>query len=171
MGISEKWSRENLAWAAGIFEGEGCISVSTKGRRRLKLSVSMTDRDVIEKLSRIIGLGSIGGPYTKVGLKDNWQWQVTSSEDVQAVLAAFWEFLCSRRKAKAVEAIKLASQVKNKDSIWCLRGHRLEGDNLYITKRGSRLCLVCNRMRSRETYKKNKNHVALELFKSPDCVS
>jgi len=170
MGISANWSRENLAWAAGIFEGEGCISVSNDRRRRLKVSVSMTDRDVIEKFGHIMGLGSVRGPYMKAGLKDSWQWEVTSSENVQAVLAAFWEFLCSRRKTKAVEAIKIASKVKNKDSIWCLRGHRLEGENLYITKRGSRLCLVCNRMRGRETYKKKKN-VPVELFQSPDCVS
>jgi hypothetical protein len=166
VGIAANWSRENLAWAAGIFEGEGCISASSSGRKRVRLSVNMTDEDVIRRLHAVMGVGDCYGPYVRPG-KPSWQWEVTSAEDVQAVLAAFWTFLCSRRKGKAEEAIRIAASMRKKqNAVWCLRGHRLEGDNVYMTKRGSRMCLACNRIRRTRPEKRAKN-VFVELHQSP----
>lgn len=46
-----------IGWVAGIVEGEGCIVVSPKSST-LRLSVEMTDLDVLQKLARILGSDS-----------------------------------------------------------------------------------------------------------------
>ena len=57
---------EDIAWAAGLFEGEGCVTISTvDGRKYLLASVSMhpRDRDVLERFHRIVGVGTLCGPH------------------------------------------------------------------------------------------------------------
>jgi hypothetical protein len=50
----------DIAWAAGLFEGEGTIVDSTGS---VQLRVKMTDLDVLEKLFDVFGVGGIYGPY------------------------------------------------------------------------------------------------------------
>lgn len=38
----------------------------------------------------------------------------------------------------------------------CIRGHELSGRNLYVLKRGERVCRKCNLMRTRKYQKKNR---------------
>jgi hypothetical protein len=49
-----------IAWAAGLFEGEGTI-VDSAGP--VQLRVKMTDLDVLERLLDVFGVGEIYGPY------------------------------------------------------------------------------------------------------------
>ena len=49
-----------IAWAAGLFEGEGTI-VDSAGP--VQLRVKMTDLDVPERLLDVFGVGEISGPY------------------------------------------------------------------------------------------------------------
>jgi hypothetical protein len=103
------YKREDLAWAAGLFEGEGCFSYSEvgKGRGSLHATVKMTDRDVIYRFQDVIGLGEITlcRPQ-RVGWKVQWNWQVGSFEHFQAVVALLWPWLCSRRRGKAKQILK-----------------------------------------------------------------
>lgn len=53
-------------WAAGLFEGEGCITIGRSGGRKyLSLSVSMhpRDRDVLDRFARTLGVGNVTGPH------------------------------------------------------------------------------------------------------------
>lgn len=49
-------SNNDLHWLAGIIEGEGCFSVSVnrKTAKTFKISVGMTDLDVITRVSRLL---------------------------------------------------------------------------------------------------------------------
>ena len=49
---------EDIAWVAGVFEGEGCIRVR-KDRYGAQVSVRMDDRDVIERIHSIMGFGNL----------------------------------------------------------------------------------------------------------------
>jgi hypothetical protein len=51
---------EEIAWAAGLFEGEGTF---TWDYGRAQLRVKMTDLDVLEKLLDIWSVGKVYGPY------------------------------------------------------------------------------------------------------------
>ena len=53
--IFKKTSREDIIWAAGLFEGEGCITTS---RKSPTLQLQMTDKDVVAKFKKIINCGS-----------------------------------------------------------------------------------------------------------------
>ena len=50
-------TKEEIAWAAGILEGEGYFGASD--RKYPYLSIEMTDRDILEKLKKILPFGDI----------------------------------------------------------------------------------------------------------------
>lgn len=100
MKISINWSRENLAWAGGFLEGEGCISrqITTARSKRYSywvLRASSTDLDTLEKLQRILGVGSIYKQKiskSKTPRKRAWQWTVYRQPEVYAILIAIFTF-------------------------------------------------------------------------------
>lgn len=93
-------SSPNYAWAAGLFEGEGCFT--TNNKYSLVAALNMTDEDVVRKFHSTIGVGKVYGPYQGKG-KPYWQWRVANFEAVQHVMATLWNFLGMRRKAKITE--------------------------------------------------------------------
>ena len=60
-----------LAWAAGFFEGEGCVHIRKAGRRfpRLQLHIAQCDSsETLERFARAVNFnGSILGPYMLQG--------------------------------------------------------------------------------------------------------
>lgn len=102
-----------LAWVAGVFEGEGTFTYRTysgTGRKQVTLRVVMTDLDVIERLHAYTGIGHIYGPYISKNLKKDgtsrkpaYHWAVTSQEDVIELGEAMFAWLGERRKLKFLE--------------------------------------------------------------------
>lgn len=103
--MPEEWTRENLAWVAGIVEGEGSISsIQETGKQaiRIAISVVMTDVDVLEDLRRILGVGTLVGPYdrSRYGcVKPQWVYTITGKQAL-AVGAALWPWLHERRRGQ-----------------------------------------------------------------------
>jgi hypothetical protein len=50
------WLDPEIAWAAGLFEGEGTI---TSSRGRLVARLNNTDEEVVRHFAMIIGLGEV----------------------------------------------------------------------------------------------------------------
>lgn len=53
---------EQIAWAAGLFEGEGtwnAYQVKPRGKIQMQARVGMTDRDVVERFAEVIGFGKV----------------------------------------------------------------------------------------------------------------
>ena len=103
-------NRERLAWAAGLFEGEGCVSGQRiAGTFYPKLSLGSTDPDVLVAFQ--LAIGGFGNITTKSrrGTKPHWkpaqQWQLTRFEHLQAVLAMLWPWLKSRRRARIKQVL------------------------------------------------------------------
>lgn len=89
-----------IAWAAGLFEGEGCIGV-----RMNRLSLTTTDKDIAYKFMSAVGCGQIyerepSGPLSK---KTQWLWVTNKTVSTKATLEAFYPYLGERRRAKADE--------------------------------------------------------------------
>jgi hypothetical protein len=107
--------REGLAWAAGLFEGEGCFSArGGKGRKQngqrkrdrgLVAKVKMTDEDIVRRFHKTLGVGNVTGPYSKAKRKPFWIWQTGSFEAVQFVIGLLWSQLGTRRKKRAKELL------------------------------------------------------------------
>lgn len=92
-------------WIAGIYEGEGSITHNKSGS--LQLSVSSTDRDVVEKLCKLSGVGHLQGPYYRKEanlkkqpktIKPIYRWSVYKRDDVLFVVKGMYGLLCSRRQ-------------------------------------------------------------------------
>jgi len=102
---NRQYTRTDLAWAAGLFEGEGCFS-TVKNTRANTASLTSTDKDVVERFQRIVGFGSAHEkPPEKVHHKTQWVWKVASFEYFQATVALFWPWLCERRRQRALDIL------------------------------------------------------------------
>jgi len=101
-------SREDLAWAAGLFEGEGCFSTRHYSRdRSLLAKIKMSDEAVVSKFHKVIKVGNVTGPYLALKKKPVWIWQVGSFEGVQHTISSLWNWLGTRRRTRAKELINL----------------------------------------------------------------
>jgi hypothetical protein len=106
---------EEIAWAAGLFEGEGCIAMN---QRTLVLRVVNTDEDVIERFWDIVGVGGMYGPYAQERNRDGckrklfWAWLAQSDCALEALqLLSPW--LSRRRLDRAEELTGLRFPVKS----------------------------------------------------------
>ena len=104
----------DIVWAAGLFEGEGCIAQHTKGAGYRKLVIVMTDSDVMERFVDVVGYGKLRGPYnSKSGYKPFWRWEIVKSKEVLRILKMFLPHLGKRRAEKAIEAITHLNEIIN----------------------------------------------------------
>lgn len=100
--------REELAWAAGIFDGEGYIGVVNRrvpshGRRVPQLHVYVDqyhDREVVDRFCAAVGVGKVTDRIRPGGVHD-FYWRVNSLEDVQATVALLWPWLSSPKRDQA----------------------------------------------------------------------
>lgn len=52
-------SASDLGWAGGFFDGEGCIHVKNTKHGNIVIQVSQREREPLERLRRIVGVGNI----------------------------------------------------------------------------------------------------------------
>lgn len=103
-----KWSRERLAWVAGLFEGEGCIA-HTKKTGQWQLVVQTTDQDVARRLHEWTNVGTVRGPIDR-GHKPFWIWSTGNRAHVYGLLVALHPWLCGRRRERAMECLTYFKQ-------------------------------------------------------------
>jgi hypothetical protein len=103
VAANNDWTRENLAWVAGLFEGEGCIGHNRK-TGQWQLIVASTDEDVLQRAHMLTGVGTLRGPIDR-GHKPHWIWNVTSRAQVYALLAALYPWFGKRRQARVIECL------------------------------------------------------------------
>jgi hypothetical protein len=141
------WTRENLAWLAGLLEGDGCFTVGSS-QGLLRLECAMSDLDVLQKAQDIAGTGNISGPYNYgIGSKAMYRWHVTTTKNAYALMVALYPWLGNRRKNRILDllesfrvyGIKLSKPTK------CPQDHLYLSENTYITSNGSNGCRECRR--------------------------
>lgn len=101
--------REELAWAAGFFDGEGNTNTYdtriTGGRLAVQLKVAQIHRETLERFQRIVpGGGRVYGPYLRPA-NDQFQFKVSGFEGVQAIIAQLWPWLTPVKRDQATEAL------------------------------------------------------------------
>jgi hypothetical protein len=146
--------REEIAWAGGLFEGEGCVTITTSRdpghQRTFTLALSMTDLDPVERFAAAVGVGKVRGPYGpyKPTEKPIWQWRISRYEQSQAVIVMLWPWLGSRRHARALEVMHLGKigvlPTVPARQVACKRGHPWTSETTY-TNGGKRHCRICLR--------------------------
>lgn len=106
-----------LGWAIGVIEGEGSIAAWPRsGRTRgfhVRLCVSSTDVDVLERIRAIFQVGSINrqdpNGRNALATKPCYAWQVQSIPVAQTILRAIYPHLSERRQGQARQALAVKS--------------------------------------------------------------
>lgn len=95
--------REALAWAAGLFDGEGYIGYCVSGGYgHLRVTVGQKDPEVLYRFNKAIGgFGRVSGP-------SNGMWAVNfyTFERGQAVIALLWRWLATPKRRQACGALR-----------------------------------------------------------------
>jgi hypothetical protein len=117
--------REELAWAAGFFDGEGCFSFSVAGRY-VCVSLSQTDREPLDRFKAAVGIGRVLGPYDfrkndRWVRKPQYVYRVNGYERVQAIAALLWSWLGSVKRQQAIHALN--GEYELRGSLTCQKGH------------------------------------------------
>jgi hypothetical protein len=98
-----------LAWASGLFDGEGCITYGRDTRYPkfvyVRLHLAMTDEDSVIRFRDALGFGLLTLPRIRPGRKKLYQWRVNNFEQAQAAIALLWFGLNDRRRARARECL------------------------------------------------------------------
>ncbi len=102
---------EDLAWAAGFFDGEGTTCGSHAARYpHLSVSQAGTVEEPPQALVRfqwaVGGLGLISGPVRDPhGRRPKWAFHMSGFECVQAVVAMIWPWLGNVKREQATRAL------------------------------------------------------------------
>ena len=96
----------DIVWAAGLFEGEGCIHFKPDRPNQRVLAIAMTDKDVMDRFVDVVGYGNLKGPHwAKLSTKPLWRWQLYKRTEVLRILKMLLPHFGKRRSQKAIEAI------------------------------------------------------------------
>ena len=107
--------REELAWAAGFFDGEGNIRARVdKYHNAFVVQIAQTDRRPLERFQAAVGgIGVIYGPYAPSSRKTKphhnlaYAYHTNRFEHTQAVAAMLWSFLSPPKREQARSAVAL----------------------------------------------------------------
>lgn len=158
-------SEVDWAWLAGLFEGEGCFNFHSK--RSVRAMIAMTDRDVLERVDRLVPspsgvrLRRIANPKHSA----QYVWAITARDDVIAFIEGIRPWLLERRGKRADEALARLAENRGWHShkTHCRNGHVWAEAGVYVTPSGKRHCKMCTqesaeryRKNSRERYLKNR---------------
>lgn len=149
----------DVAWAAGLFEGEGCFTTgknTSKNSLTGRCTLSMTDEDIVRKFHSIVKVGTIRKREFE-NKKDAWIWTTQGFEKFQYIVALFWSFLGERRKSRATEILNLLKIRFDSKKHFCKNGHPKIEENIYLYK-GQKHCRLCRNIASLKSYsKRSKN--------------
>lgn len=139
----------DIAWLAGLLEGEGCFGIYANTPR---ITLSMTDRDVVSRALAVMRPASTA-VYTKkqrgLGSKLVYEVAVTGHRAVGWMLTLF-SFLGDRRRERIREVIGAWVEIptRNSSKTTCPAGHEYTPDNT-LRSGGSRKCRECSNARRR----------------------
>jgi hypothetical protein len=163
---------EDLAWAAGLFDGDGSTYFAKHrthaGYVRAEMAVTQSSRTgepgVLSRLREILGVGHIGGPY---GGNDKWEpvyrWKVYRRIEIEATATSLWPWLGSAKQEQAASVISTdAAQapLPRGNPTWgnrktrCVHGHEYDVARIRpyrarstggVARRSSKQCLACVR--------------------------
>ena len=163
---------EELAWAAGLFDGEGSTMLmphrSHLGYFIAEVAVTQSgDVGVPQVLRRfreaVGGSGKVYGPYRqKDARKSVYRWKAQTQKQVESVVLLLWHWLGYLKRAQAKEVLTVLRRqapLARGNPSWgshkthCVHGHKYATARVrpYVSRRGgtqrrdSKQCLVCSR--------------------------
>lgn len=163
-----------LGWVAGLYEGEGCCVLGTSryvcrdgttGATGARASISMTDRDVIERLEAL--WPCTNGVYVrqkveKPGYKTQYVWRIGRRDHIVPFLRAILPFLGERRTEQALAILAYLEDPEFGRKSHCVNGHPYDEANTLWRKDSAsprgfvRQCRICKNAAWRRAYHRRK---------------
>lgn len=165
-----------LAWCAGLFDGDGSIGLirlrrsRAPGHRGIHATVTQSSLcgmpDVLVRFHQAIGLGNVGGPSRRAGVRDVYRWQTQQPDTVRRVVDLLWPWLSPVKREQARAALHVIDSQpavprggghRGRRKASCVRGHDYADVLLYerVSPIGrpyvQRVCRECDRVRHRSS--------------------
>lgn len=110
------WDQRDIYWIAGILEGEGSFhNAISRGIPYPTVSVEMKDKDIIERLANVTGIGVVR-ESTRPSRPEHWSkmftWRVSKGQDVARLLLAVYPEMGERRQAQIAELVNNLTATK-----------------------------------------------------------
>lgn len=98
-------------WAAGFWDGEGCVSLSYRGKYqypRSVLQIAQVDRRPLERFRNAVGFGNVLGPYPSGHAKGSEYsvWRVEGNTHLLAFKNLLYQYLCEPKREQIDKAIR-----------------------------------------------------------------
>ena len=157
-----------VVWFAGLFEGEGSMHIAKNGGTRL--SIRMTDRDVVERVHALFPCTTIQVVHPKPAKagysqpQTQYAWRISDPARVRDILTLILPWLGERRTKRAQEVLAhLDSRPgiggHNRRKTHCAEGHEYTPENTYIRPgTNHRHCRKCRTEWAR-TYRERRARV------------
>jgi hypothetical protein len=110
--------REELAWAAGLFEGEGCFSGSltkqSSGRAYWygMASLAQVDANTTERFAAAVGCGRLHTRAARGTSRAQRCWAASAIDDLCKVVRLLYPWLSERRRQAAVDMLCKDSRLR-----------------------------------------------------------
>ena len=163
-------NKADIAWAAGLVDGEGCISGTKNGT--VTLAIAMCDAQCLWRFHRIIG-GSIS-PWFERPNRTAFRRVSLSGKNALAAIEKMRPWLSSLKLADLERALRNAPNA-GRGSNWakagrthCPSGHAFDEANTYwlVGKNGrQRVCRACRREVNKRWYENNKHTKFWEKYR------
>jgi hypothetical protein len=130
---------ESLAWAAGLFAGDGCLGVEKRKLRlgtrySLRMSVGQsgqTEPEVLRKFQDLMCVGRITGPKVIERTEPQYSWYVCARPLIEQCMSLIWPWLDAVKRNQYENGLALLEALPPPHHIgrpgWrkprCLRGH------------------------------------------------
>ena len=110
-----------VAWLAGLLEGEGCFCIKSSGGAYI--NVSMTDEDVVRRVHSLTGVGTVI-THQRPNRKRVWTWRTGDREAVDQLAKTLLPHMGERRSAKIRDLI---AHLQSKRRIRVKKGELVHG--------------------------------------------
>jgi len=128
-----KMKESDIAYIAGLFDGEGSVSYKQYMRKRkgakkayptwqIRLEIAMTDESVLVWVTEVLGVGTMGPRKVRPGRKKQWRWRC-SHRDAYFVCLLIWPF--AHTKLPKIQQIIDHYSDKTKDNVVDLEYYKL----------------------------------------------
>ncbi len=116
--MAKKWIQTELAWAAGFYDGEGCMTLHTsKGGKTHgsnqwmypNIHLGQVDKRPLVRFVNALGFGKLYGPYNhgrNPHAQSRYDLFFRTFEEVQQVIACLWPYLSEPKKEQARKVMK-----------------------------------------------------------------
>ena len=186
-----------VAWAAGLYDGEGCSALlqhrTHAGYMTAELSVTQSSLigspAVLQRFLTIVHAGSISGPYRqRSATKDVYRWKASARADVERVIAQLWPFLSGPKRQQAqrvIDTLAVQPALPRGNPTWgsnktyCVNGHEYATARIrpFVPRKGgeeprdSSACLACLREYARSMREKKRSAADDDRRSISECAT